>query len=94
MHTSGNQIGVDGARMMADALVHENSRLTSIDLRCEFSCDYTGCDVCLLCQASGNRIEVDGALVLVDAIVHSNCHLISIDLEGKWGFDETIVVVN
>ena len=33
----GNRIGVDGARVLADALVHENCRLTSIEIGCELS---------------------------------------------------------
>ena len=34
-HTSGNQIRDDGARALADALVHENCRLTCINLERE-----------------------------------------------------------
>ena len=36
---AGNGIGVDGARAMADAVVHQNCRLTSINLGGELRCD-------------------------------------------------------
>ena len=38
-YASDNDIGVDGARAMADAVVHQNCRLTSIDLDSELRCD-------------------------------------------------------
>ena len=38
-YASGNLIGDDGARAMADAVVHQNCRLTSIDLGRELRCD-------------------------------------------------------
>ncbi len=34
-----NGIGVEGARAMADAVMHQNCRLTSIDLTSELRCD-------------------------------------------------------
>jgi hypothetical protein len=37
-YASGNEIGVDGARAMADAVVHQNCRLTSIDVGSELRC--------------------------------------------------------
>ncbi len=38
-YASDNRIGVDGARAIADAVVHQKCRLTSIGLEGELRCD-------------------------------------------------------
>ena len=80
---SGNGIGVFGARVMADALRHVNSRLTSINFECELMV-MTGMSIVIHCGcASGNGIGEDGARAIADALQHENCRIGSINYPRK-----------
>ena len=87
---SDNQIGVVGARALAQALVHDDYQLLSMNLGGELSSQSTRCTGFVMptsrLASSGNHIGDCGTQALTDSLVREYCRLTSIDISGEVSF--------